>query len=202
MQEVIFDLETKSFFTDTGNSDASQLGASVVSVYVRELDDAFSEVSGQMYSFWEPQFPDMWKFFREADRIIGFNTVNFDIPVLKPYAPSDFPKFSHFDIYQKIKEVNDGRAASLNAIAKDTLERGKIDSGANAVNYWQKGDPESLALLKKYCEADVLLTRDIYDFGLKQGYLKFTDRWNNSRVVKVDFSYPADLVSQKQISFF
>jgi DEAD/DEAH box helicase domain-containing protein len=144
----------------------------------------------------------MWRLFRQAHRIIGFNSLGFDIPALKPLAPSDFAKLPHFDILDVIRRQNDGRGAGLNAIAKDTLGVGKVDDPANAIKYWRTHDPESLALLKKYCEADVALTRDIYDFGLKHNYLKFTDRWNNPRQVPVDFSYPKDVISAAQPSLF
>ncbi|TSC84111.1 MAG: DEAD/DEAH box helicase domain-containing protein, partial [Microgenomates group bacterium Gr01-1014_16] len=129
MFELFFDIETKSFFDDTGNGDPAQLGVSIVSVYFRETDDQ----TGEMVSFWEHQIPDMWSLFRKADRIIGFNTLGFDVPVLKPYAPSDFAKLPHFDIYSKIKEFNLGHAASLNRIAKDTLSLFKIDNPANTI---------------------------------------------------------------------
>ncbi len=203
MFELIFDLETQRFFDDTGDYDPAKLGVSVVSVYTRNLDLNFSETSGEMRSFWESELGEMWTLFRRADRIIGFNTLGFDIPVLKPYAPSEFIKFPHFDIYNKIKELNDGRAASLNRIARETIGSVKVDDPANAIKYWRAGDPTSLSLLKKYCEADVILTRDVYDFGLKNKHLKFIDRWNNPRTVTVDFSYPPNFSpSEKQTSLF
>ncbi len=196
MWEVFWDVETKSWFDEAGSWDPADLGVSMVSVYVR------SENSGQMHSFWEKDFDQMWKLFRDADRIIGFNTLGFDIPAMKPYAPADFASLPHFDILAKVKDANLGRGASLNAIARDTLGTEKIDSGANAVMYWKRGDSESLALLQKYCEADVVITRDIYDFGVKNGFLKFMDKWNNARQVAVDFSYPVEAAAIKQSSLF
>ncbi len=196
MFEVFWDVETKSWFDETGSNDPAKLGVSIVSVYWR------NNVDEQLTSFWEKEFDAMWKLFRQADRIIGFNTKEFDVPVLTPLAPADFAKLPHFDILEQIKLANSGRGASLNAIAKTSLGQAKIDSGANAVLYWQKGDPQSLALLRKYCEADVLLTRDVYDFGMKNGHLKFIDRWNNSRQVQIDFSYPQSSATIKQSSLF
>lgn len=195
MFEVFWDVETKSWFDETGGNDPGKLGVSVVAVYVRRGQN------GEMHSFWEKDFDQMWKLFRDADRIVGFNTMGFDIPAMKPYAPGDFAALPHFDILAKIKDANFGRGASLNAIARDTLGTQKSDSGANAITYWKKADPESLALLQKYCEADVAITRDIYDFALKNKYLKFTDKWNNARQVEVDFSYPAEVLV-KQSSLF
>jgi DEAD/DEAH box helicase domain-containing protein len=199
--EVIFDLETQKFFDDTGTSDPADLGVSVVSLYARELDADFKEISGEMCSFWEYELDQMWKYFRGTDRIIGFNSSNFDVPALKPYAPPDFAKLSHFDILNHVKEAF-GRRISLNRIAKDTLGNVKSDSGSNAIIYWQKHDKNSLAKLKKYCEMDVTLTRDIYDFGLRNHYLKFTDHWNTPREISVDFSYPAVVSSAAQPSLF
>lgn len=194
--ELFWDVETKSWFSDSGNRDPANLGVSIVSIYWR---DGKSE---KLQSFWERDFDAMWKLFRDADRIVGFNTLGFDVPALRPYAPTDFARLPHFDIYDRLKMANNDRGASLNAIAKESLGSTKIDSGANAVMYWQKGDPQSLALLQKYCEADVLLTRDIYDFALKNGYLKFIDKWNNLRTVVVDFSFPPTNTDTKQTSLF
>lgn len=187
--EVIFDTETQKFFDVIEEYDPSKLGISVVSVYFREVDENFKEIKSEMKSFWEKDLSQMWEIFLKADRIIGFNSVNFDVPALSPYAPPAFSKLPHFDILQHVKESH-GKRVSLDAIAQATLGRGKTDSGENAILYWQKGDAVSLTKLKKYCEADVAITKDIYDFGLKNGFLKFKDFWNETREVKVDFSYP------------
>ena len=199
--EVIFDIETQNWFDETGVDAPADLKVSVVSLYTRQLDENLQEVSGQMFSFWEKELDNMWKYFLSADRIIGFNSINFDVPVLCSYAPSGFSKLPHFDIMDHVKAAT-GRRVSLNKIAKDTLGTAKTDSGANAVLYWQKHDRESLAKLKSYCEADVAITRDIYDFGLKNKYLKFTDHWNNPRQIEVDFSYPKDASASAQPSLF
>lgn len=199
--EVIFDIETQNFFDDTGTYNPADLSPSVISLFTRRLDDQFNQISGQMISFWVDSLDDMWKYFQGADRIIGFNSKGFDVPVLARYAPQNFLKLPHFDILDFVKESS-GRRVSLNKIAKDTLGNTKTDSGANAVLYWQKHDSESLIKLQSYCEADVAITRDIYDFGLKNKFLKFTDHWNNPRQIEVDFSYPKDAVSSAQPSLF
>lgn len=190
-KEVFFDVETKSFFDfeSDNNRDPSTLGVSIVSVYSREIDGNGNEITGVMKSYWEADFPAMWEVFASANRIIGFNSIKFDVPALKSYAPSHFAKLNHFDIMDEVKKVT-GRRISLNALAKDTLGEEKNDTGANAVLYWEKHDPESLANLKKYCEMDVALTVKLYDYAMKQKLLKFTDHWNTPREVSVDFSYP------------
>ncbi len=199
--EVIFDLETQKFFDETKTSDPADLGVSVVSLYSRKLDENFIQIEGQMFSFWEDELENMWRYFRGMDRIIGFNSINFDVPALKRYAPPDFSKLPHFDIIEHVKSAF-GHRVSLNKIARDTLGDAKTDSGANAVMYWQKHDSESLAKLKSYCEADVRITKDVYDYGLRNGTLKFTDHWNTPREIAVDFSYSQNQASLAQPSLF
>lgn len=202
MFELIFDLETKKWFDETGTTDPGDLGVSIVSAYFRQLDATFNEVSGQIMSFWERDFDKMWKYFFDSDRIIGFNSIHFDVPALRPYAPKGFKDLPHFDILSEIKDES-GHRVSLNRVAKDTIGEEKIDKGENATQYFQNGDDQSLRQLCKYCEADVILTKKVYDFGFKNKLLKYTDYWNNARTVNVDFSYPDNFSpAAKQSSLF
>jgi DEAD/DEAH box helicase domain-containing protein len=189
MFEVIFDTETKKFFDEIDGYDPSKLGVSITSVYSRTLDENLKEIDGKMQSFWEKDFSEMFKLFEKADRIIGFNSITFDIPALSPYLPPHWPKLKHFDILTEIRKV-EGKRMSLNSLAKATLGTKKNDSGDNAIKYWTAGDPASLAKLKKYCEMDVEITKNIYDYALKTGSLKYIDFWNETHEVKLDFSYP------------
>ena len=165
--EIIFDVETKKLFSDITTDNPGDLGVSIVSTYRRTVDDGGVETEGIMQSFWEQDFSSMWPLFEHADRIIGFNSLKFDVPALQPYyGERDFSVLKHFDIMDLVRQKI-GRRISLNALSQETLGNTKIDVGTNAVIYWAKGDEESLAKLKKYCEADVALTRDLYDAGLK-----------------------------------
>ncbi len=199
--EVIFDTETKKFFDEIDDYDASKLGVSITSVYSRTLDDNFKEIEGKMQSFWEKDFGEMFKLMEKADRIIGFNSIGFDVPALSPYLPVHWSKLKHFDILAELKKI-EGKRMSLDSLAKATLNTKKNDSGANAVKYWNAGDPESLAKLKKYCEMDVTITRDIYDHAMKNGILKYIDFWNETHEIKLDFSYPLEDPSKIQTSLF
>ena len=199
--EVIFDIETKTFFDESGDYDASKLGVSIVSLYSRHLKNDLEEIEGELLSFWESDFKKMWSLFSSADRIIGFNSKRFDVPALKPYAPPNFARLPHFDILEEVKKAS-GKRASLNKIATQTLQKEKNDNPANAILYFQKGDKESLEKLKRYCEEDVRLTKEIYDFVLKNKYLEFKDFWNEERVVSLDFSYLPASQESSQTSLF
>lgn len=61
--EVFFDVETKTFFDESGASKPEELGVSIVSLYRRTLDEKLQEIEGKMYSFWEKDFEKMWPLF-------------------------------------------------------------------------------------------------------------------------------------------
>ena len=187
--EIIFDIETKKIFDDIQTNNPADLGTSIVSVYTRRLDANFNEIECKIQSFWEEDFPKMWELFRDVDRCIGFNSLHFDVPALAPFAPYDFYKVKHFDIMDHVKNAV-GFRLGLNALASETINHTKIDHGLNAVKYWAEHTPESLAKLKKYCEADVIVTKEVYDYGMKFKQLKYKDKWNTPRAFPVDFSYP------------
>jgi len=200
--EVIFDIETKRLFSEVEGNAPHLLGVSIVGAYIRQVDEHQHEISGEMRSFWEEDLGELWTLMTQATRIIGFNTIKFDIPVLIPYAPEHFAKLPHFDIMQHVRSKL-GHSLSLATLGKYTLGRDKTDVGTNAVIYWNQHDEESLKKLKDYCEADVALTRDLYDYGVANRHLKYIDNWNNVSSFSVDFSYPKEIIdSTRQIGLF
>ena len=201
--EVIFDIETKKFFDDINARRPEDLGISIVSAYRREIDRDLKELSGEMKSFWEADFGQMWSWFEEADRIIGYNSLGFDVPAMNGVYKGDFTKLKHFDVMKIIKDVF-GHRVKLDSVAKECLGEGKNASGADAVAWWAKGDSVSLANLKKYCEMDVEVTKGVYDFGMKNKKLKFKDHWNELKEIEVDFSYPVEepVVTKQQMGLF
>lgn len=202
IDEAIFDIETQKLFSEVDDGDPALLGVSLVSVYVRTVNEAQEEVSGEMKSFWEDELEKLWSLLAGVKRIIGFNSLKFDVPVLKPYAPPTFARLPHFDIMEAVRNAL-GHNLSLASLAGETLGRQKTDIGINAVAYWQSQDSESLAKLQSYCEADVLLTRDLYDYGVRNKHLKYVDKWNNPKSFAVDFSYPPDVIAaSRQIGLF
>jgi len=205
MIEVIFDLETEKLFGDGGAQTPGELGVSIVSAYRREVSGG-EEIAGEMKSFWNPKatnidggvlgFSGLVDWFGSADRIIGFNTLGFDVPALAPIFPDiDLFGLPHFDILDKVKESL-GHRLSLDAIAKETLGYSKNDVGTNAVKYWNAADRESMSKLRKYCEMDVVVTADVYKYAFKNRKLKYKDKWNEAREVEVDFSYPKKAISE------
>ncbi len=202
IDEAIFDIETQKLFSEVDGGDPALLGVSLVSVYLRTVNEEQQEIRGQMRSFWEHELPELWPILAVVNRLIGFNSLKFDIPVLKPYAPPTFARLPHFDIMAAVRDAL-GHNLSLASLVGETLGKQKTDIGVNAVAYWQSRDPEKLQKLRAYCEADVLLTRDLYDYGVRNKHLKYVDKWNNPKSFAVDFSYPPEVISaSRQIGLF
>lgn len=200
--EVIFDLETQKFFDEIEGSDPADLGVSILSMYVRTLDENFKETKGEMISYFEEDLPKAWEYFKKADRIVGFNSKHFDVPALKNYLPLELTKIPHLDILEVVRAAN-GKRVSLGAIANGTLGDHKADDPRNAITYWAKHDEESLKKLKFYCEEDVRLTVEVLDYGLKNRKLTFKDYWNDIKTIDVDFSYPKlEKPQEEQTSLF
>jgi len=205
--ELIFDVETQKLFSDITSEDPADLGISIVSICRREVDEEGNEIQREMRSFWhpsaalEPPLEEMWEWFEHADRIIGFNSKKFDIPALRPLYSKDLTLLPHFDMMEHVRDII-GRRISLNALAQETLGVHKIDIGTNAVYYWANKSKENLEKLKKYCESDVIITKNLYDYGRKHRHLKYMDtKWNTTTLIPVDFSYPR-IIQEPQIGLF
>ncbi len=185
MIEIFLDVETQKAFSEVDGFDPAQLKVSYVGVCRR---DSSSSSADEFVGFFEDRLSDLWPILEQSDRIVGFNIVGFDFPVLAPYYHGDFKDLPVLDILDEVKK-GVGHRVSLNAIAKETLGVQKSGSGLDALRYFEQGKLDELA---KYCLMDVRITRDVYDFGKKERHLKFLNKWNRVISVPVDFSYPDD----------
>lgn len=188
MKLVVFDVETKKAFDEVGGYYPEKLGVSVSGVWY----------DGKLRAFREEEFPEMFKIFESADRIVGFNSIDFDMVALKPYYLGDLLKLPNFDILQEV-EKKVGHRVKLDAIAKETLGVQKGGNGLDAITYFHEGN---WAKLTKYCLEDVVITRDLYLHALKTGGLKFKNKWNELVEVVVDFGYQDKKENGVQVTLF
>lgn len=193
MKLVVFDVETKKAFDEVGGYHPEKLGVSVSGVWYGEEGS-----KGTLHGFREEEFPAMFKIFETADRIVGFNSIDFDMPALSPYYLGDLLKLPNFDIMQEV-EKKVGYRVKLDALAKETLGVQKGGNGLDAITYFHEGNWEKLT---KYCLQDVDITRDLYLKGLNTGELKFKNKWNEMVTVGVDFSYAAKKDVSVQVTLF
>lgn len=193
MLELVLDVETKKTFDEVGGYFPEKLGISFVGACLREN----GQKTGQLLSFFENDLAKLFSLIERADVVIGFNIDGFDMPTLSAYYQADIKKIPTLDLLSRIK-TSVGHRISLDAVAKETLGLGKIGDGLDAIRYYHNGDFSSL---EKYCLEDVKLTRDIYDYGLKNGTVKFRNKWNRLIKAPVDFTFIAQKANGTQMSF-
>lgn len=180
MLQVILDVETKKTFEEVGGYFPDRLGISFVGVCARETG-----TSGEMLGFFEDDLPKLFPLLERADVIIGFNVDQFDMQTFIPYYTGDITAIPTLDLMIRIKD-SIGHRIGLDAVAKETLGIGKTGNGLDAIKYFQT---KQFDKLRDYCLQDVTVTRDIYDYGLRKGQIKFRNKWNRLIEAPVDFSF-------------
>lgn len=173
MNEIVFDIETIGDIKDFNN-----LKITVVSIYNTE--------NGQFRSFEESELGELWPILEKAERIIGYNSEHFDIPILNKYYAGDLLKFSNLDLLKVIKEST-GKRFKLNDIAKATLQIEKSADGMQAQKWFAEGKIDEV---KKYCEQDVKITYELYDYGRKNKMLYFPTLTGEIQPFTVNFDPP------------
>lgn len=178
MNEIVFDIETQNTFADV-NNDFKKLKVSVVSIYQYETDT--------YQSFTESELQKLWPILERTDRLIGYNSLHFDIPVLNNYYLGDLSKLPHLDLMAKIKDTL-GFRLKLNDVATATIDNvAKSADGLTALRWWKEGRVEDV---KKYCEQDVRVTKEVYEFGKKNSQLFYKSLNGEVLPFRVDFSFP------------
>jgi len=181
MLQVVLDVETKKTFEEVGGYFPDRLGVSFVGVCVREGQSG----PGEMKSFFEDDLPSLFPLLEKADVVIGFNIDGFDMQTLLPHYTGEITSIPTLDLMMRIKN-SAGHRIGLDAVAQETLGIGKSGNGLDAIKYYQTQNWEAL---EKYCLQDVSVTRDLYDHGLRNGQVKFRNKWNRLIECPVDFSF-------------
>lgn len=163
MRKVVLDCETQNTFQDVGSNKPEDLSLSLLVLYDYE-DDSYR-------TFLERDLPDLWRILEKTDLIIGYNSDHFDIPLLNKYYPGDLTRIPSLDLLVEIK-TSFGRRLRLDAVAQGTLGVGKSGSGLDAIVWWKNGEIDKIA---RYCQQDVKVTKDIYEYALAHGRLKVKD---------------------------
>lgn len=176
MRFLVFDIETKMTPFNRGRLDPAELELTVVGVYDSGTD-AYS-------SYFKEELSKLWPLVERADLLIGFNSDSFDIPILNRYYPGDLTKIRSLDLMAEVYKTL-GRRIRLDNLAQATLGRGKTGDGLKAGVWWEEG---KFDLVREYCVEDVRLTKELYDYALKNGALKYKDL-RDVRDIKLDTSH-------------
>ncbi len=166
-KKIVLDLETQKSFEEVGGRGKNHLlKVSVCGIY---------DYSTNQYSIYEEhELPRLGTVLQTADQIIGFNIKNFDFAVLQPYMNFNVDDLPYFDLLEEIERVI-GHRVKLESVAQGTIGSGKSGNGLEALLYYKNG---RMDLLKKYCLDDVRVTKEVYDFALKNQKLLYRDYFN------------------------
>lgn len=175
MRAITFDIESISDSVVRGHVDVNEQELIVVAIHDSE--------TGEYTSFSREELPQLWPIIEQADVLIGFNSNSFDIPLLNRYYPGDLTSIPSLDLLVEVQKAL-GRRIRLQSLAEATLGRGKSGDGLKAGEWWREGKHD---LVRKYCIEDVRITRELYDYALKNGKLKYKDL-REKRDLKIDTS--------------
>jgi len=168
----VFDIETQYSAQEVGGWHRAQFMRLSYAVVYDSYEDKY-------FHFLEKDIESLFEKLQKFELVVGFNIINFDYKVLKGYKNLEFDKLSTLDILLEIYKKLNFRV-SLNNLAKATLKVSKKGDGLDALRWWREGNIKKLG---EYCEEDVRITKELFLFGWKNGYLLFSNK--DKKLVKV-----------------
>ncbi|MDD5070596.1 MAG: DEAD/DEAH box helicase, partial [Candidatus Omnitrophica bacterium] len=73
-----------------------------------------------------------------------------------------------------------GRRIKLDEIASATLGKSKSADGLQSIIWWRQGKIDDVVA---YCKQDVVVTKDVYDFAMKNGYLLYGKNGEKEKII-------------------
>jgi len=165
MNLLYFDLETQKSAEEVGGWNNKRLMRMSFAVTYSTQDDRFR-------GYEEADVPALIADLSSADRVIGYNIIDFDYQVLSGYASPDFSKWPTLDLLADISRTL-GFRVKLDSVAQATLQTGKSADGLAALQWFKEGRMAEIAL---YCREDVRITRDIHRFGATHQCVYYFDK--------------------------
>ncbi len=155
---LVFDTEAKDIMPDFRDNGVSYVGV-------------FRSDEWVLKGYFEDQLNNFLQDLQDANEIVGYNILGYDIPVLDRYFSFDWNSKKLVDIFMILVEEH-GLYLKLDNIAHATLGEGKNAHGLEAVRFYKLGQLEKL---KEYCDNDVDITRRIYEFLVSNNCLYYFD---------------------------
>ncbi len=175
---LYFDLETQKSSDEVGGWSPVQIKLMKLAVGV--VWDSREE---KYFVYREPEAVQLAEKLRTADLVVGFNVIGFDYTVLEGYGPFHLNKINTFDMLLDVKKILNFRLG-LNHLAQHTLGAEKSADGLISIQWYKEGKMDKII---DYCKQDVAITRDLFLFGEKEGFLKYKTRSGKIDEFKVDW---------------
>jgi len=184
---VYFDLETQRSFGDVGGyAHKEKMGVSVGVVY--------STRTGEYHIFGENQMDVLIDMLLKADLVVGYNHIDFDYAVLQKYTILNLTDATlNLDMLNTVEEKL-GHRLKLDALASASLGCGKTADGLDALRWWQDykksgfKNIEPMMKIAEYCCYDVKVTKEVHEYGVKNGHIKYNDKSGGLAQFEVDWA--------------
>jgi DEAD/DEAH box helicase domain-containing protein len=171
------DLETRCAAADVGGWGQCHL----MGVSLAVLHETHTGVST---TYREHDLERLGQRLKKLDLVVGFNIKRFDYQVLQPHTKVRLAELPTLDILEEVHHGL-GHRLSLGHLAEKTLGEGKTGDGLLALELYATGRWEEL---ESYCRQDVALTRRLFEFGRRHGYLVYQHRQGLLARLPVDWS--------------
>jgi len=174
----VFDVETRRSAAEVGGwHKAEKMGISIAILYDSGPDEFFV--------YRDDELCEMISRFQELDLVVGFNNKRFDNLVLSAYSSFPLHTLPTLDVLEVVKNRL-GYRLSLDHLAEQTLGIKKSADGLQALKWYKEG---RLDLISEYCQKDVEITRDLFLYGLENGYLIFKNKAGCKVRCPVEFGF-------------
>ncbi|WP_028325976.1 DEAD/DEAH box helicase [Desulfatirhabdium butyrativorans] len=161
----VLDIETQMSAEEAGGwNRADRMKVSCAVLYDSQTD--------RYDAYLEDRIDELLERLKTFDLMVGFNIKRFDYQVLRGYGKFDFQQIPTLDILESVHGFL-GYRLSLDHLAHITLGKAKSGDGLQALRWWKEG---RIAEIIEYCRMDVAITRDLFLFGLQNGYLLFENK--------------------------
>jgi DEAD/DEAH box helicase domain-containing protein len=168
---LVLDIETQRLVQEVGGWDhVDKLGISVACAYDSKTNEFLSYRENELSKLIE---------LCEERLVVGYNIRGFDLPVMVPYG-LEIKRVDAFDIMYDVEALTRQRFLKLESIAQGTLGVGKSADGLLAVEWWKKGEVQKII---DYCMQDVKVTRDVFQFGRQNGFIRI--QRSEAKIVEV-----------------
>jgi len=164
---LVWDLETKLMPGDGETHDEyiCRCGISVAAVW--------NVVDSDWTLYGHQDLDALSEELESADRVVGYNSIGFDHLVLDAAVGRRVVIQDEVDLWRDIQaSMGEARwptgTGTLDAVSRRTLGRGKSGSGSEAPELYASG---RWAELSSYCIHDVDLTRELWEFMERFGYV-------------------------------
>jgi len=148
-------------------------------------------------AFMEKDVKDFLEILKEAELVVGYNHIWFDLPVLQKYADYDLKQLTNYDIMVEF-EKKSGFKAKLDDLCKSNLGTKKTDTYEKYSKYHKEGRWD---LLIDYCLHDVKLTEELFQMILAKKEIKYIDALETKQFLlnlpnpeKVNFAMHSDSI--------